>query len=139
MLLPSARTTLRSRQQISLSPSDISQNSRLGLLTTLKSTPETSGEGIRKASGARRSDIRAQFLLEAITVSGIGGVVGILAGAAISFAVCTLADIPATVSPFWVVLGVAIAVGVGLFFGYYPANRAANLDRSSACATSERC
>jgi putative ABC transport system permease protein len=39
-----------------------------------------------------------------------------------------VASIPATVSPFWVFMGVAISVGVGLFFGYYPANRAANLD-----------
>jgi putative ABC transport system permease protein len=55
-------------------------------------------------------------------------VVGILTGAAISSAVGRLAGIPATVSPFWVVVGVAIAVGVGLFFGYYPANNSANLD-----------
>jgi putative ABC transport system permease protein len=74
----------------------------------LISVTERTGEiGIRKAIGARKSDIRAQFLLEAITLSGIGGVVGILLGAAISFAVRTLAGIPATVSPFWVVLGVA--------------------------------
>jgi putative ABC transport system permease protein len=91
-------------------------------------TERTEEIGIRKAIGARKSDIRAQFLLEAITLSGIGGVVGILTGAAIAFAVRTLAGIPATVSPFWVALGVAIGVGVGLFFGYYPANRAANLD-----------
>ena len=95
----------------------------------LISVTERTGEiGIRKAIGARKSDIRAQFLLEAITLSGIGGVIGILIGAAISFGVRALAGIPATVSPFWVAMGVAIAVGVGLFFGYYPANRAANLD-----------
>ena len=91
-------------------------------------TERTSEIGIRKAIGARKSDIRAQFLLEAITLSGIGGVLGILTGGAISMLARGLASIPATVSPFWVVMGVAIAVGVGLFFGYYPANRAANLD-----------
>ena len=49
-------------------------------------------------------------------------------GGAISILVRTAAHIPAVVSPLWVVLGVAISVGVGLFFGYYPATRAANLD-----------
>lgn len=46
----------------------------------------------------------------------------------ISLAVRALVSIPASISPFWVVMGVAISVSVGLFFGFYPANRAANLD-----------
>ncbi|HTP30745.1 MAG TPA: ABC transporter permease [Candidatus Acidoferrales bacterium] len=91
-------------------------------------TERTSEIGVRKAIGARKSDIRAQFLFEAITLSGIGGVLGILIGGAISAVARSLASIPATVSPFWVVAGVGMSVGVGLFFGYYPANRAANLD-----------
>jgi putative ABC transport system permease protein len=95
----------------------------------LFSVTERTGEiGIRKAIGARKADIRVQFLLEAITLSGIGGVLGILTGGLISTAARTLASIPATVSPFWICMGVGISVGVGLFFGYYPANRAANLD-----------
>lgn len=95
----------------------------------LISVTERTGEiGIRKAIGARKSDIRVQFLMEAVILSGIGGVLGILSGSAISIAARSLASIPAAVSPFWVVMGVAISVGVGLFFGYYPANRAANLD-----------
>jgi putative ABC transport system permease protein len=95
----------------------------------LISVTERTGEiGIRKAIGARKSDIRVQFLMEAVMLSGIGGVLGILTGGAISMTARALASIPATVSPFWVVMGVAISVGVGLFFGYYPANRAANLD-----------
>ena len=95
----------------------------------LISVTERTGEiGIRKAIGARKSDIRAQFLLEAITLSAIGGILGIMTGGAISAAARAIASIPTTVSPFWVVMGVAISVGVGLFFGYYPANRAANLD-----------
>jgi putative ABC transport system permease protein len=53
---------------------------------------------------------------------------GILTGGAISMAARALASIPASVSLFWVVMGGAISVGVGLFFGYYPTNRAANLD-----------
>src|ERR1051325_1713272 len=95
----------------------------------LISVTERTGEiGIRKAIGARKADIRVQFLLEAVTLSGIGGILGILLGAAISILVRAAAHIPAVVSPLWVVLGVAISVGVGLFFGYYPATRAANLD-----------
>jgi putative ABC transport system permease protein len=95
----------------------------------LISVTERTGEiGIRKAIGARKSDIRVQFLMEAVMLSGIGGALGVLMGGAISMTARALASIPATVSPFWVVMGVAISVGVGLFFGYYPANRAANLD-----------
>jgi putative ABC transport system permease protein len=95
----------------------------------LISVTERTGEiGIRKATGARKSDIRAQFLIEAITLSGIGGVLGVLIGGAISMTIRAVAGIPAVISPFWVVMGVGMSVGVGLFFGYYPANRAANLD-----------
>ena len=92
-------------------------------------TERTSEIGVRKAVGARKADIRVQFLLEAITLSCIGGVIGILMGALIAFAVRTaMPAIPAFVSPVWIVLGFSISVSVGLFFGYYPANRAANLD-----------
>ena len=92
-------------------------------------TEKTSEIGIRKAVGARKADIRIQFLLEAITLSCIGGVIGILLGAGIALAVRTaMPAIPAFVSPLWIVLGFTISVSVGLFFGYYPANRAANLD-----------
>jgi putative ABC transport system permease protein len=91
-------------------------------------TERTSEIGLRKAVGARKADIRLQFLFEAVALSGIGGIAGILCGSMIAFTVRTALPIPATASLYWVSLGVAIAVGVGLFFGYYPANRAANLD-----------
>jgi putative ABC transport system permease protein len=96
----------------------------------LISVTERTGEiGIRKAVGARRSDIRVQFLMEAITLSCIGGLIGIVLGWLIALAVRTaLPAIPAFVSPVWIMLGFTISVGVGLFFGYYPADRAANLD-----------
>jgi putative ABC transport system permease protein len=92
-------------------------------------TERTSEIGVRKAVGARRSDIRVQFLLEATMLSCVGGVLGILMGVLIALLVRTaLPAIPAYVSPLWIALGFTISVGVGLFFGYYPANRAANLD-----------
>jgi len=92
-------------------------------------TERTQEIGVRKAVGARRSDIRAQFLLEAVVVALTGGVIGILLGAAIAYAVNRLVpSIPAQVSPFWMFMGVSISAAVGVFFGYYPANRAARLD-----------
>lgn len=92
-------------------------------------TERTAEIGVRKAIGARKSDIRVQFLLEAIVLTGLGGIIGILLGGLIAFGIRTaMPSIPAFVSPLWVTLGVAMSVGVGLFFGYYPANRAANLD-----------
>ena len=92
-------------------------------------TERTSEIGLRKAVGATRADIRVQFLLEAIVLSGMGGAIGILLGAFIAFSVRALVpSIPAFVSIFWVLAGFTISVSVGLFFGYYPANRAANLD-----------
>jgi putative ABC transport system permease protein len=92
-------------------------------------TERTAEIGVRKAIGARKSDIRAQFLMEAVTLATVGGVIGITLGALIALVVRTaMPSIPAYVSPLWVTLGVAISVGVGIFFGYYPANRAANLD-----------
>lgn len=92
-------------------------------------TERTSEIGIRKAIGARKSDIRAQFLLEATMLTCSGGAIGIALGALIAFAVKSLLpEVPATLSLLWIGLGVGISVAVGLFFGYYPANRAANLD-----------
>jgi putative ABC transport system permease protein len=92
-------------------------------------TERTAEIGIRKAIGARKSDIRLQFLLEAVTLSGIGGALGIFLGGLIALGVrAAIPSIPAALSIFWVIMGVGISVTVGLFFGYYPANRAANLD-----------
>lgn len=92
-------------------------------------TERTKEIGVRKAIGARRSDIRVQFLLEAVTLTIAGGILGIGGGFFIAWVVRTVApSIPATVSLFWAGMGVALSAGVGLFFGYWPANRAAQLD-----------
>jgi putative ABC transport system permease protein len=92
-------------------------------------TERTQEIGVRKAIGARRADVRLQFLLEAVVLTLVGGTIGILIGAGVSTLVRTLVpSIPATLSYLWVSIGFALSVGVGLFFGYYPANLAANLD-----------
>ena len=92
-------------------------------------TERTQEIGVRKAIGARRADVRLQFLLEAVMLTLVGGIIGILIGVAVSFLVRTLVpSVPASLSPLWVSIGFAISVGVGLFFGYYPATLAANLD-----------
>jgi len=92
-------------------------------------TERTQEIGVRKAIGARRADVRLQFLLEAVVLTLVGGTIGILIGAGVSATVRTLVpSIPATLSYLWVSIGFVISVGVGLFFGYYPANLAANLD-----------
>jgi len=92
-------------------------------------TERTAEIGLRKAVGARRGDIRRQFLTEAVMLTGAGGVVGILLGAATALATHWLVPaLPANLSLFWVTAGFALAVGVGLFFGIYPAVRAAALE-----------
>ena len=92
-------------------------------------TERTQEIGIRKAVGARRQDIRAQFLIEAITLTSFGGVLGILLGTTVSWTVHLLYPLlPTEVSLLWVTLAFLISASVGLFFGYYPASRAANLD-----------
>jgi putative ABC transport system permease protein len=92
-------------------------------------TERTQEIGLRKAIGARRVDIRLQFLLEAVVLTLAGGTIGILIGAGVSTLVRTFVpSIPATLSYLWVSIGFTISVAVGLFFGFYPANLAANLD-----------
>jgi putative ABC transport system permease protein len=92
-------------------------------------TERTQEIGLRKAIGARRVDIRLQFLVEAVILTLVGGTIGILIGAGVSTLVRTFVpSIPATLSYLWVSIGFTISVAVGLFFGFYPANLAANLD-----------
>jgi putative ABC transport system permease protein len=91
-------------------------------------TERTREIGIRKAMGARRSNIVWQFLIEAMTLSGLGGVIGILFGLLIGFLVNALSPLPAAVSPVWVFIAFTVSVMVGLVFGIYPAYRAARVD-----------
>jgi len=83
--------------------------------------------GLRKALGARRSDIMWQVLTESVVLSVCGGLVGILIGAAIGQGIAALTPLPARLEPWSVALGIGITAAVGLFFGLYPASRAARL------------
>ena len=91
-------------------------------------TERTREIGLRKALGARRSDITAQILTESVVLSMFGGVIGTLLGAAIATTIARLTPIPASVELWSVALGIGITAIVGLFFGLYPALRAARLD-----------
>jgi putative ABC transport system permease protein len=84
--------------------------------------------GLRKALGAKRSDIMSQMLTESVVLSVFGGVVGTILGSSVALAVSTFTPIPASVEIWAVVLGITITALVGLFFGLYPASRAAALD-----------
>jgi len=84
--------------------------------------------GLRKALGARRSDIMTQILTESIVLSALGGIIGTILGSAIALTISSLTPVPATVRVWSVALGIGITGLVGLFFGLYPASRAAQLD-----------
>ena len=91
-------------------------------------TERTREIGLRKALGARRSDIMSQILTESVVLSVFGGVVGTVFGALIATLIAAFTPIPASVEIWSVGLGITITALVGLFFGMYPAMRAARLD-----------
>jgi len=84
--------------------------------------------GIRKAIGARSGDILKQFLIEAIFLTGTGGIIGVLVGFGIAFLVKSATPLPATVSWWSVFLGLSVSAAIGLFFGIFPAQKAAHMD-----------
>jgi putative ABC transport system permease protein len=91
-------------------------------------TERTKEIGIRKAVGAKRRNILWQFLIEAMTLSGVGGALGIVFGLAIAWIVKLATPLPAGISIGWIIIGFSVSVSVGLVFGIYPAYRAVRVD-----------
>src|SRR5205807_1517702 len=91
-------------------------------------TERTKEIGLRMAVGARRRDIRRQFLIEAVTLSLAGGLIGACLGIAGAIAIAWQADWPILISPWAIVLACSFAGLVGIAFGFYPADRASRLD-----------
>jgi putative ABC transport system permease protein len=91
-------------------------------------TERTKEIGLRQAVGAKTRDILSQFLVEAVTLSVMGGSIGIALGLLASLAVSRFGATPTAVSPTSIVAAFAFSAFVGVFFGYYPARKAAYLD-----------
>jgi putative ABC transport system permease protein len=92
-------------------------------------TERTREIGVRKALGARRVNILTQFLLEAVTLAGIGGVIGVVFGSALGLSVrLVFSGLPTSISLFWVMAGLSIAGMIGIFFGVYPAWKASKMN-----------
>jgi putative ABC transport system permease protein len=91
-------------------------------------TERTREIGIRMAIGARGRDVLLQFLVEAATLAVIGGILGIILGAASTIVVSRLAGWSTLISPASVLVSFAFAALIGVFFGFYPARQAAKLD-----------
>ncbi len=91
-------------------------------------TERTHEIGVRKSVGARQTDIRRQFLIEAVILAGLGGMLGVALGALLTMLLAKLADLTLTITIQYVVLGLAVSGIVGVVSGWYPAVRASRLD-----------
>ena len=129
---------LEFREQVLLALDTLRQNPLRSSLTILgivimnimlvSVTERTREIGLRKAVGARRSDILLQFLIESSTIAVIGGALGVILGVLSAKLVSQLSPLPSAVQLWSVIGGLLVALSVGLFFGTYPASKAAKLD-----------
>jgi putative ABC transport system permease protein len=91
-------------------------------------TERTREIGVRKAIGAKRNNILAQFLIEAVTLSAVGGVIGVLLGSGFTLTLHYGLGVTATLSVFWIITALVMCAMIGIVFGVYPAWKAARLD-----------
>jgi len=91
-------------------------------------TERTREIGTRMAVGAHGRDILTQFLIEAMTLSVVGGIIGIISGIVASKIISILKNWSSLISPGSIILAFVVSAGVGVFFGFYPARKAAQLD-----------
>jgi ABC-type antimicrobial peptide transport system permease subunit len=91
-------------------------------------TERTREIGIRIAIGATEEDVQRQFLTESMVMSLMGGILGVVIGVGISVVISNALHWPVLVSPLSIVVAVVFSIGVGVFFGYYPAKKASRLD-----------
>lgn len=96
------------------------------MLTTV--TERTREIGLRKAVGAKKKDISAQFLIEAVMLTFLGGIIGVALGWILAMLVSQFADIATQVSLQVVLLAFGVSAAIGIIFGYYPARKAANMN-----------
>src|SRR5256885_14603562 len=91
-------------------------------------TERTREIGVRLAVGAHGRDILTQFLIEAVVLSAMGGVIGIAAGIVASKVISMFKNWTTVISPLWMLIAFLVSAAVGIFFGFYPARKAAQLD-----------
>lgn len=91
-------------------------------------TERTREIGVRKALGAKGASIKLQFIVEAMIICGIGGIIGVILGLSISLIGVSIMKLPPAISIMSIIISVAFSMAIGIFFGYYPAKKAAKLD-----------